>query len=130
MVCDGSEYFRPFAGAILEEQQNHYFNISQPSPHMLIACQALPDKQKEIPAVCHVDGSCRIQSVNPGDNPKFYQLIQAFYELTGVPVILNTSFNVQGEPIVSNPTHALRTFGGTGIDILVMEDFIIKKPFI
>ena len=121
------EYFRPFAGAILEEQQDHYFNISQPSPHMLIACQALPDKQKEIPAVCHVDGSCRIQSVNPGDNPKFYQLIQAFYELTGVPVILNTSFNVKGQPIVNTPIQAIETFKNTMIDCLVLGEYLFEK---
>ena len=121
------EYFRPFAGAVLDEYRPEYFDISQPSPHMLIACQVQESKQSEIPAVVHIDGSCRVQTVSKDGNPRFFQLITAFHAVTGIPVILNTSFNVKGQPIVNTPLQAIETFRSTLIDCLVLGDYLFEK---
>lgn len=121
------ECFRPFAGALLEEFRPDYCEISQPSPHMLIASKILEDKQEEIAAVVHIDGTCRIQTVNEGDNFRFRKLIEAFYGLTNVPVILNTSFNVKGQPIVNTPEQAIETFKTTKIDCLVLGNLFFEK---
>ena len=121
------EYFRPFAPSALEEEVGDYFSIGQKSPHMLIACHVLPEKKDVIPAVVHVDESCRVQSVAKGVNPRFYELISAFKRLTGVPVVLNTSFNVKGQPIVNTPKQAIDTFRSTNIDVLVVGDYILEK---
>ena len=85
------EYFRPFAPAVLKEHSEEYFTIKQESPHMLIACQVQKDKYDVIPAVVHVDGSCRVQTVGPENNQRFYKLLNSFKELTSIPVLLNTS---------------------------------------
>ena len=82
---------------------------------------------KEFPAITHVDNTSRIQTVSSLQNSKFYSLLSVFYELTGCPLLLNTSFNVMGEPIVCSPSDAIRTFSDSGIDILVMNNFIIRK---
>lgn len=81
-----------------------------------------------IPAVTHVDYSARLQTVNPVDHPDFYQVIKAFYNLTGCPMVINTSFNRMDEPIVCSPQDAIKCFFGTGIDILVINEFLIRKP--
>ena len=83
--------------------------------------------RKKIPAVTHVDGTARVQTVSKSANPKFYDLISAFYKITDVPVLLNTSFNLNGEPITMSPTDAIRTFYTCGLDILVMGDYTIEK---
>jgi len=83
--------------------------------------------QKKIPAVVHIDNTGRVQTVEKNLNPKFYKLISEFFRLTNIPIILNTSFNVDGEPIVSSPKDAIRTFFSSGIDVLVLENFIVKK---
>ena len=121
------EYFRPFAPAILEEKYKDYFNLRQESPHMLIACKVKKDKLKKIPAVVHVDNSSRVQTVSKETNFKFYNLIKEFDKITSIPVLLNTSFNVKGQPMVDTPLQAIDTFMSTNIDTLVIGDYIINK---
>ncbi len=121
------EEFRPFAPAVLAELQDEYFVIGQDSPHMLIACQVQPDRRGEIPAVVHVDDSCRVQTVRPEINRRFYSLLKAFHAETGCPVLLNTSFNVKGQPIVNTPAEAIDCFRSTNIDVLVVGDFYVEK---
>ena len=117
------EGFRPFAPAILESMASAHFLLDHPSPFMLETCQVISPLC--MPAITHIDGSCRPQTVNFETNPKFAYLLQAFYKRTGCPVILNTSFNVKGEPIVCTPMNAIRCFLGSGIDILVMQDIVV-----
>ena len=121
------EVFRPFAPAILYEYLNEYFDISQESPHMLIACEATELGRERIPATVHVDNSCRVQSVRRENNARFYGLLQAFHNRTGCPVLLNTSFNVKGQPIVNSPTEAIKCYLGTNIDCLAIGDFLLTK---
>ena len=121
------EEFRPFAPAILSEMANEFFEITQPSPHMLIAVTVKSDKISEIPAVVHVDNSARVQTVDNLNNPKFRKLLEAFHDETGCPVLLNTSFNVKGQPIVNSPNDAIDCFLSTNIDVLAIGDFIIEK---
>lgn len=121
------EYFRPFAPAVLAEHASDYFQMSQESPHMLMAIDVSPEKKEVIPAVVHVDGSCRVQTVKRENNPRFRALLEAFYERTGCPVLLNTSFNVKGQPIVNTPAQAIDCFKGTNIDCLAIGDFLVEK---
>ena len=117
------EDFRPFAPAVLEEQYQEYFDTRLPSPFMSRICKVKSDK---VPGITHVDGTARIQTVNRKFNQKFYDIIKAFYKETGIPMLLNTSFNCQ-EPIVETPAQALDTFKKTAIDILVINDKVIYK---
>lgn len=119
------EGFRPFAPAVLEQHASEYFCIDFPSPFMLFVVNVREDKKSILPAVTHVDGTARVQTVNKRDNPTFYHLIDAFYKLTGVPVILNTSFNINGEPIVETPENALNSFYHSGADLLVIGNWMI-----
>lgn len=121
------EEFRPFAPAVLYEHQEEYFEIKQYTPFMLIVTDVKPDKRSVIPAVTHVDGTARLQSVSKEDGGIFYDLIKAFYQITNVPVILNTSFNIKGEPIVETPYDAVKCFANTNIDYLVIGKYIVKK---
>ncbi|MCI8610494.1 MAG: hypothetical protein HFH11_10175 [Dorea sp.] len=121
------EAFRPFAPSVLWEYQQEYFELDIPSPYMLIVSDILEEKQHLIPSVTHVDGSGRLQTVMKELNPKFYKLIERFNEITGVPIVLNTSFNIRGEPIVETPDDAIRCFLGTGIDELFISDYYIQK---
>jgi carbamoyltransferase len=121
------EEFRPFAPAILYEHTRDYFSINQESPHMLISVKVKEEKIEEIPAVIHIDKSARIQTVTSENNLPFRKLLESFYKLTKCPVILNTSFNVKGQPIVNSPEDALKCFLATNIDILVMGNFFISK---
>lgn len=121
------EPFRPFAPAVLAEYAEEYFDIGQESPHMLFAVQVKPGKKDEIPATVHVDGSCRVQTVKESNNPRFRGLIEAFHRRTGVPVLLNTSFNVKGQPIVNSPEDAIDCFKSTSIDCCVIGDFFLEK---
>lgn len=123
------EEFRPFAPAVLAEHEAKYFDInaSALAPFMLATCEAKPPARKNAPATVHVDGTSRIQRVDKEYDGRFYQLLTAFYRKTSVPVLLNTSFNVKGEPIVNSPKDALNTFRNSGIDVLVLEDFVIEK---
>jgi carbamoyltransferase len=121
------EEFRPFAPSILAEYYEDYSACSHPSPYMTHVFEVKPTKRPVIPAVTHVDGTGRFQTVSRCSNELFYELIEAFQRETGVPVVLNTSFNVKGEPIVCNPTDALRTFYNCGMDAVVMGNYILEK---
>lgn len=123
------ENFRPFAPAILKEHTQAYFDIPEgvEVPYMEKVFQIRTDKQAAIPAVVHVDGSGRLQTVDAVLSPRFYALIDRFRELTGVPVVLNTSFNVNGEPIVCSPEDALRTFYNSGLDYLILGNYVVRK---
>ena len=123
------ESFRPFAPSILLEKAQDWFEIGRPSEslkYMLFTCPVRPEKQDKIPAVVHVDGTSRIQVVEQKTNPKYYRLIEQFEKNTGVPLVLNTSFN-DSEPIVCSPQHAISTFKRTNIDTLILGDFIIER---
>ncbi|MDD7318805.1 MAG: carbamoyltransferase C-terminal domain-containing protein [Prevotella sp.] len=120
------ESFRPFAPAVLAEHANDIFECDVESTYMSTTFK-LKRNQQEYPAITHVDNTSRIQTVSSLQNEKFYELLNAFYELTGCPLLLNTSFNVMGEPIVCSPSDAIRTFTESGIDILVINNFIIRK---
>jgi carbamoyltransferase len=140
------ESFRPFAPIVLREDAPKYFNIraDQESPYMLVVApvqesirkevdaskeglEKLSQKRSTVPAVTHVDYSARVQTVDEERNPRLTALLRKFKELTGCPVLINTSFNVRGEPIVCDPANALRCFWGTEMDVLVLEDFVICR---
>ena len=121
------ESFRPFAPAVLAEHSSEYFDCNGDSPYMLFNFTVAEDKRRVIPAVTHVDNSSRIQTVARNDNPFFYDLLVHFKRLTGVPVLLNTSFNLRGHPIVNTPEEAFATFCSGGIDFLLMESYLINK---
>ena len=117
------ESFRPFAPSILEEYAFEYFDIDTPSPYMLMVAPI--KKPKNIPAVTHVDGTGRLQTVSKDSNPLYYDLINEFYKITGIPVIINTSMNVMGEPIVNTPEEAYQMIVKTDMDYLAMSNFLI-----
>jgi carbamoyltransferase len=121
------ESFRPFAPSILEERTGEWFNSSHSSPYMILVYDVLPEKRALIPAVTHVDGTGRVQSVSRKHNPRYYRLIEEFERLTGVPVVLNTSFNIRGEPIVHQPEQAIECFMKTGMDALFLGDYMLTK---
>ena len=142
------ESFRPFAPSVLAENVAQWFDIDQPSPYMLLVAEVAKDKRiamseeqnalfgidklnvsrSTIPSVTHVDYSARIQTVHAETNPRYHRLISRFKELTGCPVLVNTSFNVRGEPIVCTPTDAFRCFMGTELDVLVVGNAFLEKP--
>ena len=119
------ESFRPFAPSVLEEYASDYFDIDIPSPYMLMVAKV---KQPEkIPAVTHVDGTGRLQTVSAESNPMYYDLISEFYKITGVPVIINTSMNVMGEPIVNTPEQAYQMMVKTDMDYIAMGNNLISS---
>ena len=140
------ESFRPFAPSVLEEKAGGYFDSDRPSPYMLLVSKVkeerrlpqpprssndifgrLKAKRSDIPAITHLDYSARLQTVNREHKPEYHAIIKEFENLTGVPVVVNTSFNVRGEPIVCTPEDAYRCFMRTEMDVLVLEDFIMYK---
>ena len=141
------ESFRPFAPSILIEDVDKWFNLEIDSPYMLLVADVKNNKRRimtdeenilfgieklnisrsSIPAVTHIDYSARIQTVHEDTNPRYHALITKFKEKTGCPILVNTSFNVRGEPIVCSPTDAFRCFMGTELDILVFENYILFK---
>ena len=141
------ESFRPFAPSVLEEKVNEWFDYDDKSPYMLMVAKVKKEKQKnmsvnekklfgidqlnvvrsEVPAITHVDFSARIQTVNKINNKKYYNLIKEFDKLTGVPILVNTSFNIRGEPIVSSVEDAYRCFLTTDLDYLVCGNQILEK---
>jgi carbamoyltransferase len=139
------ESFRPFAPAVLAESVSDYFELDRPSPYMLLVAPVrsalrLPDAgsdrfgierlnlpRSSVPAVTHVDYSARVQTVHAETNPRFHALLRRFRDLTGCPVLVNTSFNVRGEPIVCTPRDAYRCFVQTGMDYLAVEDCLLDK---
>ncbi|HET9769106.1 MAG TPA: carbamoyltransferase C-terminal domain-containing protein [Thermoanaerobaculia bacterium] len=120
------ESFRPFAPSILEERTGDWFTISYPDPFMLKVYPIRPEKRAAIPAVTHVDGTGRLQTVSQRANPRYWQLIRAFEQRTGVPLVLNTSFN-ENEPIVNTPAEALDCFLRTGMDRLVLDRVVLRR---
>jgi carbamoyltransferase len=122
------EAFRPFCPSMLDEARGDYLVKPREEPFMVTGFEARPERAPNIPAVVHVDGSLRPQTVTQRAHPRYHALIKAFGDLTGEPLLLNTSFNVKGEPIVCTPSDALRCFFDTGLDYLALGDFLIKKP--
>jgi carbamoyltransferase len=122
------EPFRPFAPSILEEYVSEYFDIDVTSPYMLLVAPV--KKPEKIPAVTHVDGTGRLQTVSKETNPLYYDLINKFYKITEVPVIVNTSMNVMGEPIVTSPEEAFKMWARTDMDNLVMGNYLISENLI
>ena len=120
------ETFRPFAASVLEDYQAEYFYIEEPSPFMLFAHRVREGVRDRIPAVCHADDTIRLQSVSRRNNPRYWELIESFREKTGIPLILNTSFN-ENEPIVCTPADAIRCFRETRMDALAIGDFLVEK---
>jgi carbamoyltransferase len=122
------EEWRPFAPSMLEEEMERYLEHAEPSPYMIKTFATKPENRDDITAVLHPsDATTRPQTVREDQNPRYYRLISEFEQLTGVPVVLNTSFNDHGEPIVTKPTEAIKDFFGMGLDVLVLEDLLIKK---
>jgi carbamoyltransferase len=144
------ESWRPFAPAVLADKAADYFNLTDESPYMLLVADLCPELQKKVdwsdfrsgdgdmlkvlnkqrsslPAITHVDYSARVQTVDAERNPHFHRLVKRFYEITDCPVLINTSFNVRGEPIVCSPTDAVRCFLNTGIDVLAIGQFLVFK---
>jgi carbamoyltransferase len=124
------EMFRPFAGSVLQEKVHEYFEVPEKnhySPFMIFAFKVKDDKVKDIKAITHEDQTCRIQTINKRDNSIYYDVVKKFYTETGIPVILNTSFNLRGEPIVNKPEEAFDDFLKTNMDFLVLENYLIKK---
>jgi carbamoyltransferase len=119
--------FRPFAPAVLEERASEFFDLPGPSPFMQFTAATRPVVKGVIPAVTHVDGTARVQTVDRQSNPKFRRLLEAFDRATNVPVLLNTSFNVS-EPIVCTPDDAIRCFLRTKVEWLVLENFLVRQP--
>jgi carbamoyltransferase len=127
------EPFRPFAPSMLARRMHEFVDYPQgkghsPATFMLAVCPIRPEKREVIPAVTHVDGTGRLQVVEQATNPRYYGLIEAFEAETGVPVVLNTSFNLKGEPIVNSPEHAISTFLRSEMDALVMGSCVVSKP--
>lgn len=121
------ESFRPYAPSVLFGEGSRYFDLPCPSPFMLLTAEVGPERRTEIPAVTHVDGTARVQTVTPEDNGLYHDVIAAFGQLTGVPVVLNTSFNRAGEPIVETPADALEVFMRSGMDYLAIGGFLVAK---
>lgn len=126
-VVKHREPFRPFCPSCLRENAAEYFLGCDEAPYMIKTYPVATDRKQDIPSVTHVDGTARVQTVDREVNPFYYSVIDSFHRRTGVPVILNTSFNVRGEPIVTTPVDAVRCFYGTGIDVLVMPPFLLSK---
>ena len=124
------ENWRPFAPSVLEEYADDWFEDYYESPYMLMTFNVKKDKAKLVPSVVHVDNTSRVQGVTKEANPKYYELINEFYKLSGVPMLLNTSFNDKEKPISMSPQDAIKTFYSTGLDYLVLEDFLLIKETI
>jgi carbamoyltransferase len=120
------EPFRPFAPSILIERVGDYFEQTHPAPTMLMVYQIKTERRAAIPAVTHVDGSGRLQTVSREMNPRYYQLIEDFCQMTGVPIVLNTSFN-ENEPIVCTPRDAIECFMKTRMDVLYIGNYAIRR---
>ena len=122
-----SEEFRPFAPSILDEDGSDYFESYRTSRYMERTLRFRPEMGRRVPGVVHADGSGRLQSVRREWNPRFHELISAFRALTGIPILLNTSLNVMGKPIVHSVEDCLGVFLTTGIDVLVVDNILVEK---
>jgi carbamoyltransferase len=121
------EAYRPFAPSVPVEHLAEYFDIEVEVPFMLKVCDVRPEKRNLLPAITHVDGSARVQSVTAQSNPRYHRLMTEFGKLSGVPVVLNTSFNIMGEPVIETPYDAIRCFFSTGLDHLIIGSYLIRK---
>jgi carbamoyltransferase len=121
------EAWRPFAPSVVEEAAGEYFDGCVDAPYMIVTFDVRPEKRPVIPAVTHADNTARVQTVSRRTNPRYWELIDAFGRITGVPVLMNTSFNLKGEPIVCTPKDAIRTFYSSGLDVLVLGDRLVTK---
>lgn len=121
------EDFRPVAPVVLEEEAAKWFKNAKVSPFMLFVNDVVEEKARQIPAVCHTDGTARIQTVRRDQNAPYYDLLKAFHKKTGVPVLVNTSFNTRGEPVVCSPKDALESFWTTPLDALVIGSYLVEK---
>ena len=121
------EFYRPFAGTVLHEYMDEYFEMEglEESPFMMYAVNVRKDKVEEIPAITHVDNTCRVQTLKKEFNKHFYDIIKAFYNITDTPILLNTTFNLAGEPMVESITDALNTLHGSKIDYLYLPEYKI-----
>ena len=119
------EEFRPFAPTVLEDRAEEVFDMEGESPYMLFVFDVKDGWKEKIPAVTHVNGTSRIQTIREEVNRDYYRIIEKFGERTGVPVVLNTSFNVKGEPIVNTPENAVECFRNSGMDYMLMENFLV-----
>ena len=129
------EPFRPFAPSVLEKVAEDYFDLPHAASHyparfMLYVVDVRENKRELLPAITHVDGTGRLQTVHQDASPRYYRLIETFGQATGVPVVLNTSFNLKGEPIVNTPQEAFSTFSRSGMDVLVLGNSIVEKSAI
>jgi len=121
------EGFRPFAPSVLADRAGEWFDLrGKESPFMLLVADVHEEK-RTVPAITHVDGSARIQTVRPETSPRYFKLLEAFEQQTGCPMVINTSFNVRGEPIVCTPEDAFHCFIRTHMDTLVLGDFVLRK---
>jgi carbamoyltransferase len=126
------EPYRPFAPSVLADCAESYFELPNamqhyPARYMLYVAPVRPKKQSVLPAITHVDGTGRLQTVFRDSNPRYYQLIERFGQATGVPAVLNTSFNLKGEPIVNSPADAFNTFSRSEMDMLFLGNFVLEK---
>ena len=121
------EGFRPFAAIVLEEYCGEYFDSDYPSPYMLLVYNVKEEYKKKLPGITHVDGTVRIQTVNKEENPAMWELLTEFRKLTGYGVLINTSFNIRGEPIVATPHNAVDSFNRADMDYLVIGDYVAAK---
>ena len=121
------EAYRPFAPSAIKEAKNDFFDLSVEAPFMLKVCNVLREKRDTLPAITHVDGTARLQTVSNETNSLYHELIRRFGDLSGVPVVLNTSFNIMGEPVVETPIDAIRCFFSTGIDVLIIGNYVVNK---
>ncbi|MDP8256690.1 MAG: carbamoyltransferase C-terminal domain-containing protein [Candidatus Alcyoniella australis] len=121
------QWFRPYAPAVLADQVSRYFELDAPSPHMLLVAPVREQWRERLPAITHVDGTARIQTVTREDNAPLFALLTQFEKLSGVGVLLNTSFNDHGEPIVESPADALAEFLAVELDALVIQDVLVTK---
>jgi carbamoyltransferase len=121
------ETFRPYAASVLAEYTKDFFDLEIDSPYMLIVTQIRAAKRDVVPSVCHVDNTCRVQMVAPGFEGNYRKLIEHFMELTGVPLVLDTSFNIRGEPIIETPEEALRCFLSSNMDVLYLHNYRVTK---
>lgn len=123
----GREDFRPFGPSVKIEAAREFFECAGPHPYMIVACRVRPERIEQIPSAVHVDGTARIQTVSKEVNPLFWKVLDEFEKKTGVPILLNTSFNRKGEPIVSEPRDAIRTFLLSNLDYLVIGNYLVRK---
>lgn len=121
------EWYRPFAPAVLFDKQSEVFDLDVYSPHMLVTSYVLPEWRNKIPSVTHVDGSARYQSVTKETNERFYMIIESFYKKTGVPVLLNTSFNGPREPIIETPSESINALFDCNLDYLVLGNYLVSR---